>query len=46
VQEALDLLNQRHAKVLGLVYNRADATSRSYYYYKHENYARQVLARA
>jgi capsular exopolysaccharide synthesis family protein len=46
VREALDLLNQRHAKVLGLVYNRADATSRSYYYYKHEHYARPALASA
>jgi len=39
VREALDLLGQRRAKVLGLVYNRADASARSYYYYKHEAYA-------
>ncbi len=38
-REALDVLLQRQANVLGLIYNRADATSHSYYYYKHEEYA-------
>jgi capsular exopolysaccharide synthesis family protein len=39
VREALDLLGQRQAKVLGLVYNRADSSARKYHYYKHESYA-------
>jgi len=38
VREALELLFQRQAKVLGLVLNRADATSRSYYSYKYAEY--------
>ena len=39
VREALELLGQRQAKVLGLVYNRADASARSYRYYKQDAYA-------
>ena len=31
-REALELLFQRQAKVLGLVFNRADASARSHYY--------------
>jgi polysaccharide biosynthesis transport protein len=38
VREALELLNQRQVKVLGLVLNRADASARSYYYYKYNEY--------
>jgi len=38
VREALALLRQRQAKVLGLVFNRADASARSYYYYKYADY--------
>ncbi len=38
VQEALALLYRRQARVLGVIYNRADTTSRSYYYYKHADY--------
>jgi succinoglycan biosynthesis transport protein ExoP len=38
VREALNLLNQRQARVLGLVLNRADATARSYHYYNYAEY--------
>jgi capsular exopolysaccharide synthesis family protein len=38
VREALDLLFQRQARVLGLVLNRSDATARSYYAYKYAEY--------
>jgi Mrp family chromosome partitioning ATPase len=38
VKEALDLLAQRQVRVLGLVFNRADASARSYYAYKHSEY--------
>jgi Mrp family chromosome partitioning ATPase len=38
VREALELLRQRQAKVLGLVFNRANASAHSYYYYKYEDY--------
>jgi capsular exopolysaccharide synthesis family protein len=40
VQEALNLLNKRQARLLGLVFNRADASAQSYYYYKHSDYFR------
>jgi tyrosine-protein kinase Etk/Wzc len=33
VREALESLYQRQAKVLGIVFNRADAGARSYYHY-------------
>jgi capsular exopolysaccharide synthesis family protein len=38
VREALELLQRRQAKVLGVVFNRANATARSYYYYKYSEY--------
>jgi capsular exopolysaccharide synthesis family protein len=38
VREALEQLYQRHAKVLGVVFNQADASARSYYYYKYADY--------
>lgn len=38
VREALNLLFQRQARVLGLILNRADTTSRSYYAYKYAEY--------
>lgn len=38
VSQALDLLQQRQAKLLGLVLNRADASSRSYNFYKYAEY--------
>jgi capsular exopolysaccharide synthesis family protein len=38
VREALDLLFQRQAQVIGLILNRADATSHSYYFYKYGEY--------
>ena len=37
-REALDLLAQRQAKLLGVVFNGADASARSYYYYKYSDY--------
>ncbi|MFO1499934.1 MAG: polysaccharide biosynthesis tyrosine autokinase [Verrucomicrobiota bacterium] len=37
-QQALDILYQRQAKVLGLVFNRADTKAGSYYYYKYADY--------
>jgi capsular exopolysaccharide synthesis family protein len=38
VREALELLRQRQAKILGLIFNRADASAHSYYYYKYADY--------
>lgn len=38
VREALEVLVQRQAKVLGLVFNRANPRSRAYYYYKYKEY--------
>ncbi len=38
VREALDILARRQARVLGLVYNGADASARSYNYYKYPDY--------
>jgi capsular exopolysaccharide synthesis family protein len=38
VREALHLLYQRQARVLGVVFNRTNASSRSYYYYKYADY--------
>lgn len=37
-RQALDILYQRQARVLGLVFNRANAASGSYYYYKYADY--------
>lgn len=38
VKEALELLYQRQAVILGLILNRADASTRSYHYYKYSEY--------
>lgn len=38
VRASLDMLGQRRAKVLGLIFNRADVSSRSNDYYKYANY--------
>jgi succinoglycan biosynthesis transport protein ExoP len=38
VKEALELLYQRQATILGLILNRADASTRSYHYYKYSEY--------
>jgi polysaccharide biosynthesis transport protein len=40
IQRALGLLYERQARVLGLVYNRANAQSRGYDYYKYAAYHR------
>jgi capsular exopolysaccharide synthesis family protein len=37
-QEALEMLYQRRASVLGIVFNRANADARSYRYYKYSRY--------
>ena len=38
VQEALELLSRRQAKVLGLIFNRVNASTRTYYYSKYADY--------
>ena len=38
VRDALELLYQRNARVLGVIFNQADASSRSYYYHKYADY--------
>ena len=38
VREALELLFQRQAGVLGLILNRSDSSARSYYFYKYAEY--------
>lgn len=38
VREALELLVQRQARVLGLIFNRADSSARSYHYYNYADY--------
>jgi capsular exopolysaccharide synthesis family protein len=38
VKQALEILFQRQARVLGLIVNRSDANSRSYYSYKYAEY--------
>ncbi len=38
VRQALDLLYQRQAKILGIVFNQADTSARSYHYYKYAEY--------
>lgn len=38
VREGLELLQQRHSKILGLVLNRVDTSMRSYKYYKYGGY--------
>jgi polysaccharide biosynthesis transport protein len=38
VREALELLFQRQARILGLILNRTDSSVRSYYHYKYAKY--------
>ena len=38
VREALGLLYQRNARVLGVIFNQADASARANYYYKYSEY--------
>ncbi|HUD47640.1 MAG TPA: polysaccharide biosynthesis tyrosine autokinase [Candidatus Baltobacteraceae bacterium] len=38
VSEAVDMLAQRQARVLGVIFNGADTSSRNYHYYKYEEY--------
>ncbi len=38
VNEALDQLYQRQAKILGVVFNRANTSASSYHYYKYKEY--------
>jgi Mrp family chromosome partitioning ATPase len=38
VREALDQLLRRNARVLGVVLNEVDASTKSYYYYKYDGY--------
>lgn len=45
-KEALELLAQRQAKLLGIVFNRADPSAGSYYYYKYPEYNHQEKAKA
>jgi Mrp family chromosome partitioning ATPase/uncharacterized protein involved in exopolysaccharide biosynthesis len=42
VHKALELLYQRQAKVLGLVFNRTHSRSRDYEYYKYKDYYQAV----
>ncbi len=37
-REALELLYQRNARVLGVIFNQADTSARSYYYHKYADY--------
>jgi Mrp family chromosome partitioning ATPase len=37
-RHALELLYERQAKIMGLVFNRANSASRSYKYYKYAKY--------
>jgi succinoglycan biosynthesis transport protein ExoP len=46
VREALNLLFQRQARVLGLILNRADSKDRSYYAYKYADYYAKSNAEA
>lgn len=41
VREAIEALRQRHGRVLGIIFNRANASMRSYHYYKYAEYYRQ-----
>ncbi len=38
VREGLELLHQRQSRILGLVFNRADTSARSYHYYNYAGY--------
>jgi Mrp family chromosome partitioning ATPase len=42
IRHALDLLYDRQAKVMGLVFNRANGASRSYDYYKYAAYRQKA----
>ncbi|MBX3744371.1 MAG: polysaccharide biosynthesis tyrosine autokinase [Verrucomicrobiae bacterium] len=42
VTEAIEVLQQRQARILGMVFNRANASLRSYHYYKYADYYRGV----
>jgi Mrp family chromosome partitioning ATPase len=44
VRESLELLYHRRARVLGLIYNRADSSAHSYDYYKYEEYHTRALS--
>ncbi len=44
VRQALDLLAQRQARILGLVYNRADGSSARNYFYKYPKYYQPGIA--
>ena len=44
VRQALDQLYQRQAKVLGFIFNRADASSRDYLFYKYAGYSHPAAA--
>lgn len=44
VNEALDLLAQRQAKVLGVIFNGADASAKAYYYDKHADYHKSAAS--
>jgi capsular exopolysaccharide synthesis family protein len=46
VKEALELLMLRQAKLLGVVFNRANADSRSYHYYKYKEYYGEPVGKA
>jgi capsular exopolysaccharide synthesis family protein len=46
VSEALDLLAQRQARVLGVIFNGADASSHDYYYYKYADYSTAAKTKA
>lgn len=37
-QEALDALYQRQARIIGIIFNRADSESKSYSYYRYSEY--------
>jgi Mrp family chromosome partitioning ATPase len=38
VREGLELLQKRQSNILGVVFNRADSSARSYNYYKYDSY--------
>jgi succinoglycan biosynthesis transport protein ExoP len=38
VREAINLLQQRQAKILGVVFNRANSSAKSYHYYNYAEY--------
>jgi capsular exopolysaccharide synthesis family protein len=44
VTEALNILAQRQARILGVIFNGADARSRNYYFYKYADYNKTAKA--